>query len=193
VAFVSQNGGIQFPFSVREIVLMGRAPRGRGKAFESVTDLAIADEMMRLTDIAHLADKSVTSLSGGERQRVFIARALAQEPEILLLDEPNAHLDIAHQIEAFSIISRLKGRTGLTVLSVSHDLNLASAFSDRIVMLACGSVVAAGPPADVLTAERIRDVFRTEVVVDTLPGGFSPRVTLRVEAATALHGPGDAP
>jgi iron complex transport system ATP-binding protein len=182
VAFVSQNGSIQFPFSVREIVLMGRAPHGRGNAFESAADRAIAEEMMRLTDIAHLAGKPVTALSGGERQRVFIARALAQQPEILLLDEPNAHLDIAHQIDTFNIIRRLKDRTGLTVLSVSHDLNLASAFSDRIVMLACGSVVAAGPPTDVLTAERIRDVFRTDVVVDTHPDGLSPRVTLRPES-----------
>jgi len=183
MAFVSQNGSIQFPFSVREIVLMGRAPHGRGNAFESAADRGIAEEMMQLTDVAHLADKPVTALSGGERQRVFIARALAQQPEILLLDEPNAHLDIAHQIDTFNIIRRLKTRTGLTVLSVSHDLNLASAFSDRIAMLTCGSVVASGTPADVLTAERIREVFRTDVVVDRHPDGLSPRVTLRPESA----------
>jgi len=178
MAFVSQ-----FPFSVREIVLMGRAPHGRGNAFESAADRGIAEEMMQLTDVAHLADKPVTALSGGERQRVFIARALAQQPEILLLDEPNAHLDIAHQIDTFNIIRRLKARTGLTVLSVSHDLNLASAFSDRIAMLTCGSVVASGTPADVLTAERIREVFRTDVGVDRHPDGLSPRVTLRPESA----------
>lgn len=185
VAFVSQNGSVQFPFSVREIVLMGRAPHTRGSAFESDADRAIAEDMMQLTDISHLAEKPVTALSGGERQRVFIARALAQQPEILLLDEPNAHLDIAHQVDTFAIIKQLKDRTGLTVLSVSHDLNLASAFSDRIVMLARGSVVAAGPPAEVFTAARIREVFRTEVVVDSHPDGRSPRITLRPEPATA--------
>jgi iron complex transport system ATP-binding protein len=192
VAFVSQNGSIQFPFSAREIVLMGRAPHGRGKAFESEADHAIAEEMMQLTDILHLAEKPVTDMSGGERQRVFIARALAQQPELLLLDEPNAHLDIAHQIDTFTIISRLKARTGLTVLSVSHDLNLAAAFSDRIVMLACGAVVAAGPPADVLTAGRIREVFRTDVVVDSHPDGLSPRVTLRTESMVNQPGKGRA-
>jgi iron complex transport system ATP-binding protein len=185
VAFVSQNGGVQFPFSVREIVLMGRAPHGRGSVFENGADRSIAEEMMQLTDIAHLADKPVTALSGGERQRVFIARALAQKPEILLLDEPNAHLDIAHQIEAFNIIRRLQAAAGLTVVSVSHDLNLASAYSDRIAMLACGSVVAAGSPAEVLTADRIREVFRTDVSVDLHPDGLTPRVTLRPESMVA--------
>lgn len=192
IAFVSQNGSIQFPFSVREIVLMGRAPHGRGNAFESAADRAIAEEMMQLTDIAHLAEKPVTALSGGERQRVFIARALAQQPEILLLDEPNAHLDIAHQIDTFTIINRLRVRTGLTVLSVSHDLNLAAAFSDRIVMLTCGAVVAAGSPGEVLTAERIREVFRTDVVVDSHPDGLSPRVTLRTESLVNQSGKGRA-
>jgi iron complex transport system ATP-binding protein len=146
--------------------------------FENPADRSIAGEMMSLMDIAHLASQPITSLSGGERQRVFIARALAQQPDILLLDEPNAHLDIAHQVEVFNILRTLHRSRGLTIVSVSHDLNLAATYSDRIAMLVCGSLVAAGPPADVLTEERIREVFRTDVLVDQHPRGGSPRITL---------------
>ena len=123
IAFVPQDNSIQFPFTVAEIVLMGRSPHTGSMAFENAHDRDVAAEMMRLTDIAGFADQPVTNLSGGERQRVFIARALAQQPEILLLDEPNAHLDIAHQVEMFRMIKRLNTESGLTVLSVSHDLN----------------------------------------------------------------------
>lgn len=178
IAFVPQDGGIQFPFTVYEIVLMGRAPHSRGRAFENAHDREVALEMMRETDIAHLADKPVTALSGGERQRAFIARALAQQPEIILLDEPNAHLDIAHQIETFRIIRRLNGDSGLTVVSVSHDLNLAAAFSDRIAMMVHGSLTALGAPGEVLTESTIRTVFNTDVLIDRVPGSETPRVTL---------------
>jgi iron complex transport system ATP-binding protein len=136
--------------------------------------------MMQLTDIEHLAHQPITKLSGGERQRAFIARALAQQPEILLLDEPNAHLDISHQIEVFRLIRRLNTESGLTVVSVSHDLNLAATYSDRVGMLLCGSLVAMGTPHDVLTEDRIREVFRTDVLVDCHPATNSPRITLNV-------------
>lgn len=178
IAFVPQENGIIFPFTVIEIVLMGRAPHSRGAVFENPADRAIAEEMMALMDVAHLASQPITSLSGGERQRVFIARALAQQPEILLLDEPNAHLDIAHQVEVFNILGTLHKARGLTVVSVSHDLNLAATYSDRIAMLVCGSLVAVGTPAEVLTEERIREVFRTSVLVDRHPRGGNPRITL---------------
>lgn len=178
MAFVPQDPGTQFPFSVLEIVLMGRAPHSRGRAFENPHDLDVAWSMLELTDISHLAHQSVTALSGGERQRAFIARALAQQPQVLLLDEPNAHLDIAHQIEIFTIIKKLNIDSGLTVISVSHDLNLAAAYSDRMAMMVSGSMAAAGPPEEVLTESRIQDVFRTPVIVDTHPSGNSMRVTL---------------
>lgn len=178
IAFVPQDNSIQFPFTVAEIVLMGRAPHSRGMAFENAHDRDVAREVMRLTDVAGLADLPVTNLSGGERQRVFIARALAQQPEIILLDEPNAHLDIAHQVEVFRIIKRLNTESGLTVLSVSHDLNLASAYSDRIAMMVSGTLAALGTPAEVLTGERIREVFNTPVIVDTHPVHKAPRVSL---------------
>jgi iron complex transport system ATP-binding protein len=179
IAFVPQDGGIQFPFTVYEIVLMGRSPHTRGMAFENAHDRAIAQEMMALTDIAHLADQPITKLSGGERQRAFIARALAQQPEILLLDEPNAHLDISHQLDVFHLIKRRNTDSGLTVISVSHDLNLAAAYSDRVAMLQRGTIVAFGSPLEVLTEERIRQVFNTDVLVDLHPFHRGPRVTLR--------------
>jgi iron complex transport system ATP-binding protein len=178
IAFVPQDNSVQFPFTVEDIVLMGRSPHTRGVAFENAHDRALAREMMALTDVVHLADQPVTHLSGGERQRVFIARALAQEPEILLLDEPNAHLDIAHQIDVFRLIRRLNTERRLTVVSVSHDLNLAAAFSDRIVMMVRGTVAATGTPDEVLTEQRIQEVFGTPVIVDTHPMRRTPRVSL---------------
>ena len=179
IAFVPQDGGIQFPFTVFEIVLMGRSPHSRGMAFENAGDRAIATEMMEITDILPLANQPITKLSGGERQRAFIARALAQQPEILLLDEPNAHLDLSHLMDIFGLIKRLNTESGLTVISVSHDLNLAASYSDRVAMLKTGSLVAQGTPDEVLTEERIREVFQAEVLVDRHPSHPGPRITLR--------------
>jgi iron complex transport system ATP-binding protein len=185
MAFVPQDTGLLFPFTVQQIVLMGRSPHSKGAVFENATDRRVAAEMMTLMDIGHLAQQPITALSGGERQRAFIARALAQEPEILLLDEPNAHLDIAHQLEVFSILRTLNRERGLTVVSVSHDLNLAAAFSDRIAMLRCGEVAALGPPDEVLTEEHIKNVFRTDVVVDRHPLDRTTRVSLITTAGVA--------
>lgn len=178
IAFVPQDTGMLFPFTVLEVVLMGRSPHSRGTVFENAGDRRIAAEMMELMDIGHLARQPVTALSGGERQRAFIARALAQSPEILLLDEPNAHLDIAHQLDVFTILRRLNRERGLTVVSVSHDLNLAAAFSDRIAMMVCGTIAALGTPRDVLTEARIKEVFRTDVVVDLHPRDSTTRISL---------------
>jgi len=178
IAFVPQDNSVQFPFTVADIVLMGRAPHTRGMAFENSHDRDVARSMMELTDVAHLSGHLVTNLSGGERQRVFIARALAQEPEIILLDEPNAHLDIAHQIDVFRIIKGLNSSSGLTVVSVSHDLNLAAIYSDRIAMMVCGTLAATGTPEEVLTEARIADVFRTPVIVDRHPRRGTPRISL---------------
>lgn len=178
IAFVPQAAVQQFPFTVAEIVLMGRSPHTRGAVFENAGDREIARRMMELTDVAHLSDQPVTQLSGGERQRVLIARALAQQPEIILLDEPNAHLDIAHQIDIFRIIKKLNTDAGLTVISVSHDLNLAAFYSDRVAMLVGGVLAAVGAPREVLTAGTIREAFRTDVLVDSHPVRGTPRVTL---------------
>lgn len=178
IAYVPQERDTAFAFTVEEIVLMGRAPHSTGAMFESRQDRDIARRMMALTDIAHLATHPITNLSGGERQRAFIARALAQQPLVLLLDEPTAHLDIAHQVEIFRLLRSLSVDTGLTIVSVSHDLNLAAMYSDRIAMLLCGGLTAAGTPQEVLTADRIKQVFRAEVVVDQHPATATPRVTM---------------
>ena len=177
IAFVPQENGIFFPFTVMEMILMGRSPHSRGMAFENAHDREIASAMMKLTDVEHLAHHPITVLSGGERQRVFIARALAQQPECILLDEPNAHLDIAHQVEVFSLIKKLNKESGLTVISVSHELNLASTYSDRIAMLVCGALAGIGSPKEILTEKRIQEVFQTNVLVDDHPVGGAPRVT----------------
>lgn len=184
VAVVPQDGGIQFPFTVTEVVLMGRAPHGHGNMFESEQDHGVARAAMEQTDIVHLANKLITNLSGGERQRVLIARALAQETGLLLLDEPNAHLDIAHQIDMFALMKAMNAGRDLTVVAVSHDLNLAAAFSHRIVMMSKGEVVAVGKPEDVLTEETIRDVFEADVIVDDHPLYQTPRITLSGRTAS---------
>jgi iron complex transport system ATP-binding protein len=178
VALVSQENTVQFPFTVEEIVLMGRAPHTRGRIFENRHDREVAWTMMELMDIESLAGQAATDLSGGERQRVFIARALAQQPQVLLLDEPSAHLDIAHQVEVSSVLRKLQRESGLTVVSVSHDLNLAASASDRIGMMAAGSLAAIGTPQEVLTAGRIEEIFRLPVLVDRHPISGNPRVSL---------------
>jgi iron complex transport system ATP-binding protein len=130
------------------------------------------------TDVLPLADRLVSDLSGGERQRVMIARALAQEPKILLLDEPTAFLDLQHQIEICSIVRRLKEERGLTVVLVSHDLNLASQYCDRILMLKNGSLFRLGTPQDVIDADVLRSVYGCDVLIDRHPESGVPRVTM---------------
>lgn len=178
IAFVPQDSGSAFPFTVSEVVLMGRSPHMGGRLFESGHDRDVARRAMAMADIEHLADKPLGSLSGGERQRAFIARALAQEAQIILLDEPNVHLDIAHQVDMFSLMRELNTASGVTVVSVSHDLNLAAAYSDRIGVLHHGTLETIGTPVEVLTEAMIDRVFRTRVRVDVHPAGKYPRITL---------------
>jgi len=187
IAYVPQDTLWVFPFTVLEVVLMGRSPFVGRSGFESPHDLEIAWQVMKLTQIDHLAGKPITAISGGERQRVLIARALSQQPRILLLDEPNAHLDICHQVEIFQILRDQNEQQALTIVSVSHDLNLAAAFSKRVMLLAQedadpeergATVVSLGAPAEVLTESNIERVFRTPVVVDQHPRSFSPRISL---------------
>jgi len=187
IAYVPQDTLWVFPYTVLEVVLMGRSPHIGRSGFESQHDLDLAREMMRLTDIEHLAEKLITAISGGERQRVLIARALSQQPEILLLDEPNAHLDISHQVDIFRILQQENVRQNLTIVSVSHDLNLAAAFSKRVLLLADAdgqgaTVFALGQPEEVLTERTIEEVYRTPVLVDHMPASSSLRISLRQPA-----------
>ncbi|HJN17503.1 MAG TPA: heme ABC transporter ATP-binding protein [Armatimonadota bacterium] len=178
VGVVPQASVIPFEFTVREIVAMGRAPHIARLHGESDVDRAAIEAALSRTDTAGLSDRLMSELSGGEAQRVTIARALAQEPELLLLDEPTAFLDLNHQIEVFELLRRLNRDDELTVTCVSHDLNLAALYCDRIVLLRDGRVVAEGPPTQVITAERIADVYGATVLVDDATPHGRPRVTL---------------
>ena len=129
-------------------------------------------------DMAGLAGEKIQVLSGGERQRVFIARAICQEPEIILLDEPTAALDLAHQARLMDLMERLKQERGVTVVMVSHDVNLAAMYADRLLLLKTGRIQALGPPGEVLTFERIEATYGCRVLVDESPLGRFPRITL---------------
>ena len=184
VAFVPQESAQMFPFTVAETVLMGRFPhrhRSRwtlGFGWEDRDDRLAAAHAMATMDITHLASRAVTDLSGGERQRAMIARALAQSPRVLLLDEPTAFLDLQHQLGICSVLRRLREERGLTVVIVSHDLNLASQYCDRVAMLKEGRVCALGAPSNVMTVDLLREVYGCEVLIDAHPESGLPRITL---------------
>jgi iron complex transport system ATP-binding protein len=161
-ALVPQEPRLDWPFTVREAVMMGRAARQGLLAVADRLDTGAVEGALRACDLVHLADRRVDALSGGERRRVFFARALAQEPRVLLLDEPTAFLDLAHQVAAMEM-ARVAARGGLCVVAVLHDLNQAAAACDRLVVLSGGRVVAEGPPAEVLTADRVAQVWGVPV------------------------------
>jgi len=177
VAAVLQEMEVPFSFTVAEIVLMGRAPYLGRFGWETRKDLDVAREAMALTDVAELENRPFAELSQGEKQRVSMARALAQQPGVILLDEPASHLDINHQVEIHELIRRLNLERNLTVLNISHDLNLAAEYSHRIALLHRGSIYALGTPSDVITEENIRRVYETTVMVEKNPLSGAPRVT----------------
>jgi iron complex transport system ATP-binding protein len=161
-ALVPQEPRAPWPFTVREAVMMGRAPHQGLLAIPGPFDRGAVDGAIQACDLQALAERRLDALSGGERRRVFFARALAQEPRVLLLDEPTAFLDLAHQVAAMEM-ARVAARGGLCVVAVLHDLNLAGGVADRIVALSGGRVVADGAPRDVLTAERVREIWGVPV------------------------------
>jgi iron complex transport system ATP-binding protein len=169
MAVVPQETGIEFDFTCLEIVLMGRNPHMGRFEVEGKKDMDIAREAMVLTNTWHLRDRPFSRISGGERQRVIIARALAQEPSVLLMDEPVSHLDINYQIEILELVERLKEERRIVVIIVFHDLNLAARYCDRLILLSDSSILAAGKPEDVLTQEHIHDAFHANVVVRKHP------------------------
>ncbi len=179
VAVVPQVFDVPSGFTAHEIVMMGRTPHLGWLKSESARDEEIVREAMIATGTWHLANRLVNRLSGGERQRVIFARALAQEPQVLLLDEPTAHLDVAHQIEVMEIARRLKRERALTVLSVLHDLNLAAQYCDRIILLKDGRVFAAGAPASVITSDVLRAVYGIEMCVLPHPHNNLPVALIR--------------
>ena len=170
VALVPQDTSVGFPFSVAEVVLMGRTPHLGWLGFEGAHDLEVARAAMERLGIEALAERSVLEVSGGERQLAIVARALAQEPRLLLLDEPTAFLDVRHRIEVLSHV-RVFAAGGGGALVVSHDLALAARFCDRLVLLGGGRVLAAGTPAEVLVPSRLREAFGIDAAVLDGPDG----------------------
>lgn len=164
---VPQNSINRFAFTVLDTVMMGRFPHLGRFDKESAGDFDIARESLRLCGVEHLSSRLVTELSGGEFQKVIIARALAQQPRVLLLDEPTLHLDIHHQLDLLELLKALAGREKLIVIMVSHDINLAARYSNRVLVLKEGRIYKAGKPQDVLTPACLRVVYKIDIEVIT--------------------------
>lgn len=178
IAVVSHSFEIGY-MSVSEFVLLGRIPHYKKfQFFETKKDIEIAKRSMILTDTFRFKDRFINEISGGERQLVFIARSLTQEPDLLLLDEPTAHLDITHQVRILDLIKRLNKEFGLTVIMVLHDLNLAAEYCDRLILINDGQIYKIGTPEKVLTYQIIEEVYKTIVVVEKNPISFKPYVLI---------------
>ena len=185
MAFIPQVLRLEFSFTAEQVVLMGRTPHCNG-LFESPEDFEIVRRAMRTTATEDFAQREFRTLSGGERQRVILAGALAQEPSILLLDEPTTFLDLKHQVSTYRLLRSL-ARDGVCVIAVTHDLNLAASYSDRIVVLSRGQTAADGSPEQVLRAPLIRKVFEVDVEIHQSPSG---RPWVGYQEQSAGHAPG---
>lgn len=178
IAVVSQTIESAY-IKLEDYVLMGRLPyQANFTFFESDIDIEIAERYMRLTNVWHLKDKLMTEISGGEQQLAAIARALTQQPKLLLLDEPTAHLDISHQVQVLNLIQELNKKLKLTVLMNIHDLNLAGEYCDYLIMLKEGKIHSKGTPVEVLNYQHIEDVYNTVVVTDKNPISKKPTIFL---------------
>ena len=178
IGVVPQNPSLPDTFSVMEVVLLGRNPHLGLLRNESSRDIAIVEWAMERTGIAALADRKIGELSGGEKQRVTIARILAQEPKIILLDEPTANLDISHQLEILNLVKGLCKEKNLVVLIAMHDLNLAAQYCDRLLLMKDGRIHATGAPWEVITATNIEEVFKTTSYIYPHPDNNLPVVLL---------------
>jgi len=184
VAVVPQQFNIPFAFTTTEVVMLGRTPFFRAFAEESEVDKKFTSNALELVGIGELKERRFDELSGGERQKVILAMVLAQQPKLLLLDEPTVHLDITHQVEILELVRRLNVERGLTVIAAMHDLNLASLYFDRLVLLRDGRVSADGTPAQVLTEDRIREVFSALVRVEPHPTTGVPHIVITPKEST---------
>jgi iron complex transport system ATP-binding protein len=177
MAMVPQQIEVGFPFSVAETVLMGRSPHLGILGMEGKNDFHIAGEAMEFTEVSHLADRKLHQLSGGELQRVIIARAICQQPEIILLDEPTTALDPSHQLKIMDLMEKFRREQGTTIIMVSHDLNLGAMYGDRLLLLKEGRVIKTGTPAAVLDKELLEQSYGCRMLVDKSPLGNVARVT----------------
>lgn len=175
VAHLPQNTAVEFGFTSMEVVLMGRNPHLGAFELEGAGDIEIARAGMAFTNTDRFANRDVSTLSGGERQRALIARALAQQPRMLLLDEPTANLDVQHQLQIMNLVRNLVS-DGTGALAAMHDLNMASAFCDRLYLMKKGKTIASGTPEEVLKADILRDIFGVATAVDTHPVTGKPRI-----------------
>jgi len=178
LAVVPQSFNTPFAFTVKEVVSLGRIPFLKPMAEENENDRKIIDSVMELVGVAALKERRFDELSGGERQKVVLAMALAQQPQILLLDEPTVHLDIHHQVQILEMVKQLNISTGLTVLAAMHDLNLSSLYFNRLILLKAGAIQADGTPAQVLTRDIVESVFTTPVIVETHPVTGDPQIII---------------
>jgi iron complex transport system ATP-binding protein len=163
MALVQQHAALEYEFTVGDIVLTGRNPYMKRWRGETTEDYAMAAKALEEAGIAHLKDRLVTELSGGEWQMMILARALTQQADIMLLDEPVTGLDIRHQVHIMGTVKRLAAERGISVVCVLHDLNLALSYCDQIVLKKNGALAAQGPPKDVLTRERLEAVYGTRL------------------------------
>ncbi len=180
VAVVPQEFQVAFPFTVEQVVAMGRYPYVRGIGLETTEDRLAVERALGETGTAHLLKKYLDQLSGGEKQRVVIARALAQDPRLLLLDEPTAHLDLSHHLEILRLLGRLKAERGLTVVLVSHDLNAAAECSDRLLLLREGAILTAGRPEEVMQPAIIEKAYGCSVWIGADPDTGKIRILPRL-------------
>lgn len=178
VAVVPQHVPIEFPFTVEETVLMGRSPHLGLLEMEGDEDRRISSQAMEFTEVSHLGGRRLDELSGGERQRVIIAKAICQQPKLILLDEPTASLDPAHQLRIMRLMEKLRTEGDVTVIMVSHDLNLAAMFGSRIILLKDDGKIVSGSPSEILTPENLQSAYGCTMHVDTHPLTDRPRISL---------------
>ncbi len=177
IAMVQQDSPLLFPSRAWEFVLQGRHPYGRALRFESKDDVLIARNALAQVGAEHLSDRWMNEISGGERQRVILARALSQQPLLLLLDEPTLHLDIGAQVDLLATLRRLAAENRYTVVVVTHELNLAGEYADKVVLLQKGRSLRVGPPASVFQRDLLEQVFQTSLTIELGPHG-RPRVSI---------------
>ena len=177
IAMVQQESQLLFPCKAWEFVLQGRHPYSKSLRFESDEDVAIAQNALAQVGAEHLSDRWMDQISGGEKQRVILARALAQQPLLLLLDEPTLHLDIGAQVDLLESLRRLAAENRYTVVVVTHELNLAGEYADQVILLQRGKCLRVGPPSSVYQRDLLEQVFQTQLTVETGASG-RPRVNL---------------